>query len=214
MTRRADRLFQIVQILRGRRLTTAALLAQRLAVSERTIYRDIRDLSLSGVPVEGEAGSGYRLMAGFDLPPLMLTWGGDSLSRELESAQEKVLAILPEESRRKAEQTRIYAPDLGTSPHSRSAFDLIHQAVSAQQVLALHYRDEAGHLSSRDIQPLGLFFWGEHWLLVAWCERREDYRCFRLDRCLQITPLNRRFRETIDRSLRDFLRKVEHEKMP
>ncbi|SUG74401.1 DeoR faimly transcriptional regulator [Salmonella enterica subsp. enterica] len=140
MTRRADRLFQIVQILRGRRLTTAALLAQRLAVSERTIYRDIRDLSLSGVPVEGEAGSGYRLMAGFDLPPLMLThresealmvairllktWGGDSLSRELESAQEKVLAILPEESRRKAEQTRIYAPDLGTSPHSRSAFDL------------------------------------------------------------------------------------------
>ncbi|EDP2849726.1 YafY family transcriptional regulator [Salmonella enterica subsp. enterica serovar Heidelberg] len=192
MTRRADRLFQIVQILRGRRLTTAALLAQRLAVSERTIYRDIRDLSLSGVPVEGEAGSGYRLMAGFDLPPLMLThresealmvairllktWGGDSLSRELESAQEKVLAILPEESR--------------------------------------HYRDEAGHLSSRDIQPLGLFFWGEHWLLVAWCERREDYRCFRLDRCLQITPLNRRFRETIDRSLRDFLRKVEHEKMP
>lgn len=114
-------------------------------------------------------------MAGFDLPPLMLThresealmvairllktWGGDSLSRELESAQEKVLAILPEESRRKAEQTRIYAPDLGTSPHSRSAFDLIHQAVSAQQVLALHYRDEAGHLSSRDIQPLGLFFW-------------------------------------------------------
>lgn len=82
-------------------------------------------------------------MAGFDLPPLMLThresealmvairllktWGGDSLSRELESAQEKVLAILPEESRRKAEQTRIYAPDLGTSPHSRSAFDLIHQ---------------------------------------------------------------------------------------
>ena len=73
MTRRADRLFQIVQILRGRRLTTAAHLAERLEVSPRTIYRDICDLSLSGVPVEGEAGSGYRLMAGFDLPPLMLT---------------------------------------------------------------------------------------------------------------------------------------------
>lgn len=73
MSRRADRLFQIVQILRGRRVTTAALLAERLEVSERTIYRDIRDLSLSGVPIEGEVGSGYRLMAGFDLPPLMLT---------------------------------------------------------------------------------------------------------------------------------------------
>lgn len=102
-------------------------------------------------------------MAGFDLPPLMLThhesealmvairllktWGGDSLSQALESAQEKVLAILPPESRRRAEQTRIFAPDFGNQPHSRSAFDLIHRAVSAQQVLALHYRDESGNLS-------------------------------------------------------------------
>lgn len=227
MTRRADRLFQIVQILRGRRLTTAALLAERLEVSERTIYRDIRDLSLSGVPVEGEAGSGYRLMAGFDLPPLMLThresealiaairllhtWGGDLLSRELESAQEKVLAILPEESRRKAEQARIFAPDFGRQHHSRSAFDVIHRAVTIQQVLALHYRDEAGQLSWRDVQPLGIFFEGEFWLLVAWCERREDYRCFRVDRCLSITPLDRRFCECADRSLSDFLRKIRDE---
>ncbi|MCU6669115.1 YafY family transcriptional regulator [Enterobacteriaceae bacterium H4N4] len=224
MTRRADRLFQIVQILRGRRLTTAALLAERLGVSARTVYRDIRDLSLSGVPVEGEAGSGYRLLSGFDLPPLMLThresealmvairllktWGGESLSRELESAQEKVLAILPEESRRKAEQTRIYAPDIAMQHHSRSSFDVIHRAISAQQILALHYRDEAGQLTWRDVQPLGMFFWGEHWLLAAWCERRDDYRCFRLDRCLNITPIDRRFSESADRSLADFLRKV------
>ena len=230
MTRRADRLFQIVQILRGRRLTTAAHLADRLGVSERTVYRDIRDLSLSGVPVEGEAGSGYRLMSGFDLPPLMLTnkesealivairllktWGGESLSRELESAQEKVLAILPEESRRKAEQTRIYAPDFCMQSHSRSDFDRIHQAISAQQVLALHYRDESGNLSWRDVQPLGLFFWGEHWLLVAWCEKRDDYRCFRVDRCLKITPLDRHFRESADRSLSDFLSKVRCEDQP
>ncbi|MBS0851746.1 YafY family transcriptional regulator [Enterobacter sp. JGM127] len=224
MTRRADRLFQIVQILRGRRLTTAALLSERLGVSARTVYRDIRDLSLSGVPIEGEAGSGYRLLSGFDLPPLMLTnresealivairllktWGGESLSKELESAQEKVLAILPEESRRKAEQTRIYAPDIALQPHSRSGFDVIHQAISSQQVLALHYRDEAGQLSWREVQPLGLFFWGEHWLLAAWCERRNDYRCFRLDRCLTITLTGRRFSESAERSLADFLRKV------
>ena len=230
MSRRADRLFQIVQILRGRRVTTAALLAERLEVSERTIYRDIRDLSLSGVPIEGEVGSGYRLMAGFDLPPLMLTqhesealmvairllktWGGDSLSQALESAQEKVLAILPPESRRRAEQTRIFAPDFGNQPHSRSAFDLIHRAVSAQQVLALHYRDESGNLSWRDVQPLGLFFWGEHWLLVGWCEKRDDYRCFRVDRCLKITPLDRHFRESAERSLSDFLRKVRCEDRP
>ena len=205
MTRRADRLFQIVQILRGRRLTTAAHLADRLGVSERTVYRDIRDL-------------------GFDLPPLMLTnkesealivairllttWGGESLSRELESAQEKVLAILPEESRRKAEQTRIYAPDFGMKSHSRSDFDVIHQAISAQRVLVLHYRDEAGQFSTREVQPLGLFFWGERWLLASWCELRDDYRCFRLDRCLKIVLTERRFSESADRSLADFLRKV------
>ena len=71
--RRADRLFQIVQLIRGRRLTTAAFLAQRLEVSERTIYRDVADLQHQGVPLEGEAGVGYRLGAGFDLPPLMFT---------------------------------------------------------------------------------------------------------------------------------------------
>lgn len=139
---------------------------------------------------------------------LLKTWGGESLSKELESAQEKVLAILPEESRRKAEQTRIYAPDIALQPHSRSGFDVIHQAISSQQVLALHYRDEAGQLSWREVQPLGLFFWGEHWLLAAWCERRNDYRCFRLDRCLTITLTGRRFSESVERSLADFLRKV------
>ena len=97
MSRRADRLFQIVQILRTRRRVTAALLAERLEVSERTVYRDIRDLSLSGVPIQGEAGSGYRLMPGFDIPPLMFTgmevealiaaigmlqtWSGDTLAK-------------------------------------------------------------------------------------------------------------------------------------
>ena len=140
MTRRADRLFQIVQILRGRRLTTAALLAERLGVSERTVYRDIRDLSLSGVPVEGEAGSGYRLLAGYDLPPLMLTtkesealiaairllktWGGEALSQSLESAQEKMLAILPEARRRQAEQTRLFAPDLGAHRYAKPILTL------------------------------------------------------------------------------------------
>ena len=176
MTRRADRLFQIVQILRGRRLTTASLLAERLGVSERTVYRDIRDLSLSGVPVEGEAGSGYRLLAGYDLPPLMLTtkesealiaairllktWGGEALSQSLESAQEKMLAILPEARRRQAEQTRLFAPDLGAHRYAKTFFDIIHQAVSGQQVLALRYQDESGRVTERDVLPLGLVFLG------------------------------------------------------
>ena len=167
MTRRADRLFQIVQILRGRRLTTAALLAERLGVSERTVYRDIRDLS-----------------------------------------QEKMLAILPEARRRQAEQTRLFAPDLGAHRYAKTFFDVIHQAVSGQQVLALRYQDESGRVTERDVLPLGLFFWGERWLLVAWCELRNDYRNFRLDRCLAVRATERRFSECAERSLNDFLRKV------
>src|SRR5437867_2624804 len=109
--RRADRLFQIVQFLRGRRLTTAAFLAGRLGVSLRTVYRDVRDLSLSGVPVEGEAGVGYRLRAGFDVPPLMFTlneiealavgarmveaWGGPVLADSARTAIEQIVAPLP-----------------------------------------------------------------------------------------------------------------------
>lgn len=222
MTRRADRLFQIVQILRGRRLTTAALLAERLGVSERTVYRDIRDLSLSGVPVEGEAGSGYRLLAGYDLPPLMLTTKESEAliaairllktravrrCRSRWSPPRKMLAILPEARRRQAEQTRLFAPDFGAHRYAKTHFDVIHQAVSGQQVLQLRYQDETGRVTERDVLPTGLFSGGA---LAAggWCELRNDYRNFRLDRCLEVRRTERRFSECADRSLSDFLRKV------
>src|SRR5438105_13661650 len=126
--RRADRLFRIVQHLRGRRLTTAAFLAGRLGVSLRTVYRDVRDLSLSGVPIEGEAGVGYRLKAGFDVPPLMITlneiealavgarmvqaWGGPVLAESARTAMEKIIAALPADRRLAVERSQPYAPGL------------------------------------------------------------------------------------------------------
>src|SRR2546428_6958524 len=124
--RRADRLFQIVQFLRGRRLTTAAFLAGRLGVSLRTVYRDVRDLSLSGVPVEGEAGVGYRLRAGFDGPPLMFTlneiealavgarmgeaWGGPGLADSAGTAIEKIVAAPPPDRATPGRETRPQPP--------------------------------------------------------------------------------------------------------
>lgn len=139
---------------------------------------------------------------------LLKTWGGEALSQSLESAQEKMLAILPEARRRQAEQTRLFAPDFGAHRYAKTHFDVIHQAVSGQQVLQLRYQDETGRVTERDVLPLGLFFWGERWLLVAWCELRNDYRNFRLDRCLEVSATERRFSECADRSLSDFLRKV------
>ncbi len=123
------------------------------------------------------------------------------------SLPEKMLAILPEARRRRAEQTRLFAPDLGAHRYAKTFFDVIHQAVSSQQVLALRYQDESGRVTERDVLPLGLFFWGA---LAAggWCELRNDYRNFRLDRCLAVRATERRFSECADRSLSDFLRKV------
>ena len=116
--RRADRLFQIVQYLRGGRLVTARKLADRLEVSERTIYRDVADLIGSGVPIDGEAGVGYILRAGFDLPPLMFTrdeivalvagarvistFGGAAMAQASQEALVKISAVLPEAERRRA----------------------------------------------------------------------------------------------------------------
>src|SRR5260370_13199225 len=129
--RRPDRLLPIVRFLGGRRLTTAAFLAGRLGVSLRTVYRDVRDLSLSGVPVEGEAGVGYRLRAGFDVPPLMFTlneiealavgarmveaWGGPVLADSARTPNEKILAALPADRRVAVEKKR----PLATAVHVR-----------------------------------------------------------------------------------------------
>ncbi|MGY5958199.1 YafY family protein [Kosakonia sp. BK9b] len=221
MSRRADRLFQIVQVLRTRRHVTAALLAERLEVSERTIYRDIRDLSLSGVPIQGESGSGYRLMPGFDLPPLMFTsmevealiaaigmlqtWSGDVLARAAGSAQEKLIAVLPHEKRIAAERNCIISPNFNRYPQVRVWFDVIHQAMRLHQELHIQYENDKGESSERVIHPLGLSFMGAVWVLVSWCLLRNDYRCFRLDRCKSVTFTGQPFAERADRSMQAFI---------
>lgn len=124
--RRADRLFQIIQLLRRRHVVTAAYLARELEVSERTVYRDVRDLISSGVPIEGEAGVGYMLRKGFDLPPLMFTdteieamvlgarvvssWGDAALARAARDALARVESVLPDRLRSRLQDTRLYAP--------------------------------------------------------------------------------------------------------
>src|SRR5205807_4810527 len=168
--RRADRLFQIVQFLRGRRLTTAAFLAGRLGVSLRTVYRDVRDLSLSGVPVEGEAGVGYRLRAGFDVPPLMFTlneiealavgarmveaWGGPVLAESARTAIEKIIAALPADRRLAVEQTRLYPPGFHVDRKSMQRLEPVRAAIRARRVLKLDYRDAGKKPSAPKVWPL------------------------------------------------------------
>lgn len=195
---RADRLFQIAQYLRGRRLTTARQLADWLAVSERTIYRDIRDLSLSGVPVEGEAGVGYRVKAGFDLQPLMFSpdeidalvigmrmvqaWGSPQLAASSIAALAKITLALPKDRRDFVESSALFAPAFHINPAHGERLELIRQAIGRRQKLQLDYVDAKEQASQRITWPLALYFWGGTWSIAAWCETRADFRSFRLDR--------------------------------
>jgi len=217
--RRADRLFDIVQVLRKGRLVTAAALARRLEVSERTIYRDLRDLAASGVPVEGEAGVGYILREGYDLPPLMFTrdevealvvgarllraWSGGALAEAAARALDKVEAVVPDGRRRELADIRVYAPDDCATAEVRERVDLLRAAANARRVVAFDYARGDGTPSVRSARPLGLFFWGRVWTLGAWCELREDFRTFRVDRMAEVRLLERTFVEEPGRSLAD-----------
>ncbi len=214
--RRADRLFQIVQHLRGGRLVTARQLGESLGVSERTIYRDIADLSASGVPIEGAAGIGYVLRKGFDLPPLMFTaeeivalitgarllraYGGEEHVRAAEEALAKISAVLPASVRRQADSVPIHVYPVATSELGRGHFDLINAAIADERCLQLTYLDASGAESARTVRPLGLLRWQEHWTLAAWCEQRDDFRFFRVDR-VQAIERGLRFRPDPARNL-------------
>jgi predicted DNA-binding transcriptional regulator YafY len=222
--RRADRLFQIVQFLRGGRLVTAKKLADKLEVSERTIYRDVADLQASGVPIDGEAGVGYVLRSGFDIPPLMFSrgeieaivlgtrmveaWGGAQLADSAREALKKIEAVVPPDLRGRIERTHLYAPGYRVPEAVRLRLDALHDSIRDQHVAAIDYRREDGGDSKRRIRPLGLYFWGGAWTVVAWCELRVDFRSFRVDRIDRLDILGERFPSDPEKSLRAFLARM------
>jgi len=225
--RRADRLFQIVQHLRGGRLVRARQLSEWLEVSERTIYRDVADLQASGVPIEGAAGVGYIMRDGYDLPPLMFTrdeivallagarliraWGGAAMARAAEEAMIKIDAVLPEKMRVRQNEVEIHAFAPEMTQQVRAHIDFLEAAADTRKRLSIAYRDVKGDASTRVIRPLGLWFWGKVWTLVAWCELRQDFRMFRLDRISEIREVGDRFASEAGKTLKDFYRLMEEE---
>lgn len=222
--RRADRLFRIVQHLRSGRLLTARTLGERLEVSPRTIYRDIADLMASGVPIDGEAGVGYLMRAGYDLPPLMFTreevtalvagirmlqaWGGSQMARSAADALAKIESALPDEDRRRAEAIPIRAFDMAMPPSHRHRLDELNAAIENRTALHIAYSDAQGEASRRVVEPLSLYYWGKVWTLVAWCRLREDFRMFRLDR-IEATEPRETFVSAPGRRIGDFLATVD-----
>jgi len=223
--RRADRLFQLVQLLHHDRVITARDLAQELEVSERTIYRDIQDLSLSGVPVVGEAGIGYRVLKGFTLPPLMFTeeelaalltgmrmvgaWTDRDMARAAQQVMSKVESALPESLQKELERPEIMVPDFNIGSIMAHHLSDLRRASRECHKVCLAYVRADGEKSDRLICPLGLFYWGKVWTLVAWCELRDDFRHFRLDRIRSLEVSPTRFESLPGRTLQDFLAQVE-----
>ncbi len=223
--RRADRLFQIVQHLRGGRLVTAAMLAERLEVSERTIYRDIADLQSTGVPIDGEAGVGYILREGFDLPPLMFTrdeivalvagarmtraWGGAAMARAAQEALIKIETVLPIDKRTNMNSVEIHAPSYIMKPEDREKIDKLEAACDQKQIIAIKYTDAKGAETSRPVRPLGLWYWGGGWTFVGWCELRNDFRMFRIDRINEFQATGEKYRHERGKTLRDFYHHME-----
>ncbi len=219
--RRADRLFLLVQHLRGRRAVTAQRLADELRVSTRTVYRDVQDLQLSGVPIEGEAGVGYVLRRGADIPPLMFTrdelealvvgarfvdaFASSALADAARHALTKIEAVLPEELKRRQERSRVLAPSTARFARDRALMGELHAAIAAHRVVKLDYAREDGEASAREIEPLCLAFWGHAWTLGAWCRLRHDFRNFRVDRIAALATSDERFVETKERGLQAYL---------
>ncbi len=225
--RRADRLFQVIQLLRRRQVVTAAALAEALEVSERTVYRDISDLVASGVPIEGAAGVGYMLRKGFDLPPLMFrddevealvlgarvvtSWGDAQLARSARDALARVEAALPERLKERLARTPLYAPGFHVPPWVVAGLASLRAAVEERRKVWFAYTDLGASHTERTVWPLGLFFWGSSWSMTAWCELREDFRSFRLDRMAELRVLEDRFPETAGRTLDDYFRRMDDE---
>ncbi len=219
--RRADRLFRITQALSSDRWLTARVLAERLEVSERTVYRDIQDLSLSGIPIIAEAGMGYRLMEGYRLPPLMFdqeelealmlgarmvgAWSDPLLAEAAERALARIEAILPQRLRPELGRNTLLVPPQGPDTAVGDALHLLRQAVREHRKVRFHYQREDGERSVRLVRPLGLAYWGRTWTLLAWCERRDAFRHFRLDRMRNLLESGERFPLEAGRTLDDFL---------
>ncbi len=208
--RRADRLFQLIEILRrARRPITGEMIAAELETSKRTVYRDIADLMAQRVPIRGEAGLGYVLDGGFDLPPLMLTsdeieaavlgaqWvsrnGDPALAKAALGVVAKIGAIVPERLR-----SYVLDPVSAIPPRRDAAPGAVDLAALRVQIRAgrkveIHYRDEQDRATERVVWPVAIGYVNLARLLIGWCELRSDFRHFRTDRITSLTLLEVRY---------------------
>lgn len=206
---RSERLLELLQLLRTyKKPVSAQILADKLGVSVRSIYRDIETLNAQGATIQGEAGIGYVLKDGYMLPPLMFTqdeiealvlgsrwvkaYGDDALMDSARKALSKIRAVSSQAIQHDIDTHTLFVPPThdqnlsGTLPFASD----IRSAIRDQKKVCIRYEDLKGDISDRDICPFALAFFGTNQVVAAWCELRQDYRHFRVDRILELFPID------------------------
>ena len=203
-------MFEIIQVLRrADQPVTSHELASSLEVTQRTIYRDVAALQAMRVPIEGEAGIGYIMRAGFDLPPLMFSseeveaiivglallqrTGDIGLQDASNRVSAKIAEVLPDDLERNLEAPHLLVSSWGANPPRQVDLASVRQAIRQETKLQIIYEDAHDRRSERKIKPLAILYYVEVVLLTAWCELREDFRHFRLDRISFCKTLDERF---------------------
>lgn len=219
---RSSRLFEIIQILR--RATSpvpARSIAVTLEVSQRTVYRDILTLQAMSVPIEGEAGVGYVLEAGFDLPPLTFTaeeveaivvglsligrTGDAGLLEAAARVSRKLSAVLPPTTENSLEASPLHVSRWNAIPPARIAYRRLRQAIREERKLRLSYENEAAQRSERTVWPIALVYYVDTIILAGWCELRQDFRHFRVDRITSCELAEGSFKGSRDRLRAEWL---------
>ena len=217
--RRAERLFRLVNEMRTRGVSRANELAEHLEVSVSTIYRDIAHLQASGLPIEGEAGVGYLLRPGFDLPNVTFTHdqvdalavglsfvestGDPVLATAAREARAKIQASMPQPEERKLADAPYFSLQNRNSATPNLA--LLRQAIRQRQIAQFDYQDGDGNQTERRVRPLVVWNLTDGWMFSAWCELRQDFRTFRFDRMANLTMTGERFDEDEATGLRAFM---------
>jgi predicted DNA-binding transcriptional regulator YafY len=229
---RVDRLMAIVVRLQGRRVVRAEDLAAHFEISVRTVYRDIAALGEAGIPITAEPGVGYGLVKGYHLPPVMFTAeeasalfiGGKlvdhltdaSLRKQMESALVKIRCVLPRDRQdyldRLDRSTAVVSSGSIAIPRlSSEALIPIQRALAERRVLALDYQGgQRRDMTARQVEPLGLVYYGDNWHLIAYCRLRRDVRDFRTDRICELQLQNEVFLGHADFSLKRYLGTAAH----
>ncbi|TFH48963.1 MAG: YafY family transcriptional regulator [Lysobacterales bacterium] len=207
---RSTRMFEIIQLLRSTDAPlTAQAIASRLEVTKRTVYRDIAALQAIRVPIEGEAGVGYVMRPGFDLPPLMFTGeeveaivvglamlgrtGDTGLQSAAVSAGQKIGTVLPGDGRHDLKDWPLYASSWHAVPRSHVDMRYLRRAIREEEKVLLTYSDLEDKCTCRTVMPLALVYYIEAVVLAAWCELRSDFRHFRVDRIIDCEPTSTHF---------------------